>query len=126
MTLRELWKPKEVVKFQVVEVERPRVIPPVEAEVSKSVATLQGHPGFQYLVEKLRLQRAQLRSALCHQRQSDLKDVEFLQSGIAWTGWLEDQLTRAVNFQEPKEPQPAAETEREAFEDIQRFIEVLK
>jgi hypothetical protein len=118
-------KKTEAIKFQLVEVERPRQIPPQEAEVSKSIATLQGHPGFQYLVEKLRLQRAQLKTALCNQRQENLKDVEFLQSGIAWTGWLEEQLMRAVNHQEPK-PQEPAQTEQEAFEEIQRFIEVLK
>lgn len=118
-------KPTAEFHWKIIEVERPRVIPPQEAEVSKSIATLQGHPGFQYLVEKLRIQRAQLRSALCNQRQESLTNVEFLQSGIAWTGWLEEQLQRAVNFQEPKPLEPER-TEKEAFEEIQRFIEVLK
>ena len=109
----------------IVEVEKPRAIPPLSEEVAESVATLQSHPGFQYLLQKLRLQRSGLVSSLSHQRHSSLADIEFLQSGIAWTGWLEEQLQKSVGFRAQK-PQEIFPSEREAFQEAQRFIEVLE
>lgn len=115
-------------KFQVVELAPPMRLPAVDSNIAASIATLQGHPGFTYLLQKLRLQRAMLVSALANTRQESLKDVEFLQSGVAWTGFVEAQLMKAIGYREaPEAPkQTPFEAEREAFEEAQKFIEVLK
>jgi hypothetical protein len=110
----------------VVEIPAPRQIPQLDKDVASSVATLQGHPGFQWLLQRLRIQRAQLQSALSSQRQATLTDVEFLQSGIAWTCWLEAQLAKAVGYQEPRVPQAPYDAERDAFDEVSKFIEVIR
>lgn len=125
MKLFERTKPATAGGPLIVEVEKPRVVPEWNKDVAASIATLQGHPGFAWLLGRLRLHRASMKSALCSQRQETLRDVEFLQSGIAWTGWLESQLTRALGYHEtpPEEP---GKTERELFEEQARFLQVLK
>lgn len=120
------FRPK--IEYRVVEVAAPRTVGEFNKDAASAIATLQGHPGFQYLLQKLRWQNAALVSAIKTRRQGSVRDFEFLQSGIAWTGWLEEQLQRAIGYREQVEVPAEApyESERQAFEDIQKFIEVLK
>lgn len=70
-----------------------------DPEAKASVRSLQAHPGFQYLLAKLNLQGDVLRSSLAHDRHTSLRDVEFIQSGIFWTGWLETQIKHELYAQ---------------------------
>ena len=80
----------------IVEIEKPRALQPLDPETAKSVAILAEFPGFQYLLAKCRFQGAILKSTLDKQRQRSLDDVAFLQAGIAWCGWLENELATAI------------------------------
>lgn len=111
--------------YQIVEVEKPVPVPPLDENSSQAVATLQAHPGFQYLLAKLRLQRSALKTILTTQRQHSLTDVEFIQSGIAWTGWLEEQLNAAIGFKAAP-PTDSLESQRIAFEEALGRIEILR
>ena len=129
MTWRSFWKrfgSGEKPHVMIVEVEKPRPVPTANRDIAASLSTLQGHPGFQWLLSRLRLQRELLRSSLSTQRQKSLTDVEFLQSGVAWTGWLEEQWKRAMNWEEPRPQLTPLDEERAAFEEISRAIEVLR
>ena len=97
-------------KIKIVEVEKPRNLAQLDQEGKKSVRTLSGHPGFLYLLEKLKIQRALLEAKLKNDHHADLREVELLQSGIFWSRWLEDQLHKevyeAIPHRAPVDPTP--------------------
>lgn len=112
--------------YQVVEVEKPRQVRPFDKNVAESLQTLQGHPGFMWLLEQCRLERAYLKTVLSERRQASLEDVAFLQAGVAAMGWLQDKMDRAIGYREGQQAVPAMQSEREAFEEASKFIEVLR
>lgn len=112
-------------EVRVVEVEKGETLPVYSDDLKRSVGTLQAHPGFLYLLQKLNAQRAYLRTTLETKRHPDLKEAEFLQSGIAWSGWLEAELKKAVSLPAPAAMQ-ASPTEQSIFEESQRMLEVLR
>lgn len=83
----------------------------LDKETAKAVAALRYHPGFVYLRERLAQQSAALDAKL-HERQTDIREVDFLQSGIFWCKWLNQQVEAITRSQTP-EPAPLA------FDDIQ-------
>lgn len=109
----------------VVEVEKPRHVEPMDKETAISVASLAGHPGFQWLLGRLETQRAALKTILNTQRQETVVDYQFLQSGVAWSGWLETQMKFATALLKRPEPQPASNEEREAFAAIASQLELI-
>ena len=110
--------------INIIEIEK-RPVPELDASSAAAVATLQNHPGFLYLLAKLAAQRAALREALVKNRHKEIRDVEFLQSGANWCGWLEDQLSAAVALQNRPQPRVAKPYEEEAFEQLRRRIDVV-
>lgn len=117
-------KIKEVPKYIWLEVERP--VPQIrqDAEAQKAVQTLAHHIGFQYLVEKLRLQRALLERHLKSNRHETIRDVECLQSGIFWINWLEAQVAQATSNASTTAPAtPVGDEEQIAFEALQAQLE---
>lgn len=122
MKLRNPWNKPEI---QVVEVEKSQRVLPLDADIARVVASLQSHPGFLYLLGKLKFHREILRSTLDSRRQVSMEDVIMLQSGIAWSGWLKDELEKAVDFK-TSAPQAPGATEQSIFEESQRQLEVLR
>jgi len=121
--LQSLFRRKPV--YQLVEVEKPRAALQEGTELRESIATLSGHPGFVYLITKLRYQRYLLERKLKESRFPTIQDVELVQSGIFWTNWLEDQVNTAVNRIREKATTAATETETSVFEAIQKTIELV-
>jgi hypothetical protein len=117
---------KQKLAIQIVEIEKSYVLPELDSNSAGSVASLQGHPGWQYLMARLRNQSALLTAALTKTRHKDIKDVEFLQSGINWCHWLDDQCTKATGMiartQPAREMRPA---ELENFERLRSQIDVV-
>ena len=111
-------------RWRIVEVEKPRPLAELDDEGRKSVRALGAHPGFIYLLAKLRLQRHALEERLRNSRHAKIQDVEFIQSGIHWCDWLASQLHRAV-MESDKPAQPAMPPETEAFEEMRRLIEAV-
>lgn len=109
----------------VLEVERATRVPELTEDMAKSIGTLQSHPGFQYLLAKLKFHRSVLKEQLAGNRQETMADVIMLQSGVAWSGWLQGQLDAAMGFK-PSAPAPAGQSELAIFEEAQRQLEVLR
>ena len=117
-------KPKLAV--QVVEIEKPFVVPQMDAGAAAAVASLNGHPGWQWLIHQLRYQSALLTAALIKTRHKSKEDFEFLQSGINWCGWLEEQMSKATGMLQRKdEPREMRPLERESFEKLLSQIDVI-
>lgn len=117
--------PSIAVKYQVIEIEKPRPNVRVDKESRQMVTSLAAHPGFQILLDRLKEQRSLLESKLKSERHTKLEDVEFLQSGIFWTNWLESQLNREVYMQERPQPKPATPEEQSLLERLQADIELV-
>src|SRR5574337_295318 len=58
-------------------------------EVKESIRSLKHNPGFQYLLNKLSLQREFMRKTLEEEAHVDIRKVDRLQNGIYWSNWLE-------------------------------------
>ena len=124
------WRKEKVIapvrsEYRIVEIEKPREVSALDKETAQSVASLSGHPGFMYLLNKLRYQRAMLISHLARTKQDSLNEVYFLQSGVAWCTWLEDQLNQALGIVRRPSPQVPTPEELEAFQEISRALEVI-
>lgn len=92
-------------------------------EIRESLAALSYHPAFQYLITKLRFQGAVLEAKL-HERQRDIHDVEFLQSGIFWVNWLDNQIRFLTKTPEAPQVEMTPEEER-LFQEISSTIETV-
>lgn len=120
-------KPKVEEKILVVEVDKSIRQEPLSEEIVASLATLQHNPGFVWLLNQLRYQRAMLESELHTKRQESLVESEFIKSGINWANWLEDQLRKATNFGKRQQPpREALDAELEAFKIAQAQLELVR
>lgn len=88
--------------LQIVEI--PKGMPSLDQAGRKALAGLAEHPGLNYLINKIRLQRASLESALKYGQHQGMNDVLGLQQGIRWLTWTENQFLLAV--ERPGNAQP--------------------
>lgn len=120
MNIKWPWKREVVQKYTIVEIDKPQM--PVELEVSAAdIASLRNHSGFNHLLRRLDYQRARLKSDLATSRHTDLRAVDFLQSGIYWCEWLRQQ----VDFAHDRylSMRDASELESKFFESINSQIQ---
>lgn len=111
--------------LMIVSIEKGQRLPEFTEDIRRSVMTLQSHPGFLYLLAKLNFQQQALRAQHETRRHATLKDSEFFQSGIAWSGWLQNELNSAVDFHPPT-PVEATPDEQTVFDESQRMLTVLR
>ena len=109
--------------YKVVEVEKPRALPAISSdEVKAMLATLPEHPGFQYILARLRTQKALLKQAHETTRYEKLEEVHMLQAGIFWAGWLEAELGRLTKKAAAVEAD-TTEFEADAFAQVDSMLE---
>ena len=116
------FEPKIEKHYTVIEVEKKHPLTETSESI-EAVRTLEDHPGFQWLLSKLRLQASRLQSELLQGRHKDIREVEFLQSGIQWCGWLQSQLD--LNREKYRQMRPAIPQEVMHFQDIESTIELI-
>ena len=114
--------PASTASLQIIEVERPKVVLPPAKEFRESLVALQTHPGMQYLLDRLRFQRYVLETKLRTERAVNLRDIEFLQSGLFWCNWLEQQLNLLTQNPQPA-PVAATQTELDIFNEVYSQLE---
>lgn len=111
-------------KIELVEVPNIRTQKGWDSQLRETVTTLQAHPGFLALCERLDLQAAALRTKLNNERHASLRDVEFIQSGIYWCNWLRGQVNMAT-IKAPQRRQEAAEEDYQAIKEIEASFEKI-
>jgi|SRR5690242_15366887 len=111
-----------VVKYRIVEVQAPRTQVGWDKEMRETVATLSAHPGFVALLDRLKLQSSFLKSKLVGAEHKEMKDVIFLQAGIYWSDWLQQQIATATKrvVQTYKD---ATQEDEEAIKELSGLIE---
>lgn len=120
-TLRELFKSR--VDYRIVEVKAPRPIVRWDNTTKETISTLNSHPGFVALMEKLSLTKAQLESKNNTQWKKDLREADFLQSGIFWCNWLQDEVNKSTSRGSIKQYIDPMQEELEAFQKLDANIE---
>lgn len=120
------WKHKKAVAptVGVVEVPRAERLTPDTESDREAIAALDTHPGFRRLVAKLRFQQQLLELKATRERPKNLREVDFVQSGIFWTGWLDAQVAREVK-RPRRTAEPLNSTEQSALEAVRAAIEVV-
>jgi hypothetical protein len=116
---------KGQVTYQIVELEKPRELAQVDMEVRKSVASLALHPGFRYLLAKLRAQKQFLQGQLVTGDHATMQEVQRFQAGIYWAGWLETQLKTETALSEPRLTASPTQNEIDAFNAVKSQLEVV-
>lgn len=119
------WRKPAPPEIRFVEVEKAVRVPEMNEDIAKMVGSLQSHPGFIYLLNKLRFHRAILQAQLAGNRQESMTDVVMLQSGCAWSGWLQREMEAAIGFK-PEVSAPPSRSELAIFEEAQQQLEVLR
>src|SRR6267142_5429895 len=114
--LKELFKPKVI--YKLVEVQKPRPLYRWDQNTKDSVSTLAAHPGFVALVDRLNLTKAQLESTLKQTMHKDLRQVDFLQAGLFWSQWLEEQVSKATTKGSTRTYLDPYEEELKAFKEL--------
>jgi hypothetical protein len=111
--------------YKVIEVEKPNPALELDPETPRAIASLAGNPGFQALMNRLRIQKALLNSALRGNKHESLIEVNRLQSGIAWINWLDRQVALEVTKSEREQPRPAYDVEQQEFERMAAAITIV-
>jgi len=119
--LRELFKPRVV--YKIVEIKAPRPTFRWDENTQDAVSTLTAHPGFIALTERLAITKAQLESKNNTQWKKDLREADFIQAGIYWSGWLLEQVSKATLKGSSRKYIDPLQEEQEAFEKLNAQIE---
>jgi len=109
--------------YKIVEVEKPRTQYRWDDNTRNAVSTLTSHPGFVALCDKLNLIRSQLKTKCYASVHKDLREVDYLQAGIFWSGWLQEQISQATLKGSVKQYVDPLQEELEAFKLLDAQIE---
>jgi|SRR5271157_6507087 len=108
--------------YKIVEVKAPKTQLRWDNSTRESISTLQSHPGFIALTDKLALCRAQLETKNNRVYKKDLREADFLQTGIFWCSWLQEQVEQSTHLGSQK-TFDAMDEELKAFQEINSQIE---
>lgn len=109
-------------QYQVIEIEKGV---PTKAD-DASIASLKDHPGFVALVNRMKLRRAYLSAQLNNNRHESIRDVDFLQHGVHWLGYLEFEVNAAVGATKAKaRPIVVSDAVAEEFEKARLAIDEI-
>lgn len=103
-----IFKPVEIHHHHVIEVPQGHKLPELNGDLKESLKALYNHPGFQYLLQRLRFQKAAMESTLREGINLTEIQLRYLQAGIFWASQLEKDISSLTQ---------SRPTQREAFPD---------
>jgi hypothetical protein len=102
--------------YKVVEIPAGTRLPDLSGDMREGLAALQHNPYFQYLIQKFRLEKAGVQTALNQGFELSENQLRYLQAGVFWLGHLESEIARltkgGTTTPTEAEPDVAAEFER--------------
>lgn len=111
-------------EVKILEVEKGTKLEPVTSELRESLTTLQYQPAFQYLINKMRVQKAQVQKYLNEGFEVSEKELRYAQAGIFWLKWIEDEVNRLTKAP-VNQARPAMDQELEEFNKIAANLDVI-
>ena len=110
------------VAYKIIEVEK-RPAPSLEtSEVKATLAVLPENPGFLYLMARFRMQKAVIERTLKYSKQESKEDYAWLQAGIFWAEWFENETNRLTKRAAAIEAD-TTHFEEDAFKHIDSMLE---
>jgi hypothetical protein len=110
------------VVYQVVALKEPRT-KEWDKETRDAVATLPAHPGFLAIVNRLATQKQMVQTKLSSGFHKELREVDYLQAGIFWLDYVQEQVNKATQVKLTARPTEAYDEELEAFKQIDAQLE---
>jgi hypothetical protein len=120
--LRVWLKVEPQVVYRVVEVKAPRLTQSWDKDTRDAVATLQAHPGWVAIQDRLSLQKQMLENKLAHEFHKDIRSIDYIQAGIFWLSYINEQIAKASERPANRAVDPLQE-ELNAFRAIDSQIE---
>lgn len=120
--LRVWLKVEPEVIYKVVEVKAPRMSQNWDKDTRDAVSTLQAHPGWVAIQDRLSLQKQMLGNKLAHEFHKDLRAIDYIQAGVFWLGYIQDQIAKASERPVNRVVDPMQQ-ELDAFRAIDAQIE---
>lgn len=117
-----IFKPQ--IAYKVLEVPTGTKLPDLSPEMKETVKSLQYHPGFQHLVAKLRFHKSQLQHQLNEGFELPDVSLRYLQAGIFWLAFLEDEVARTTSAPPAISRSPSRQEELE-FEKFSSNLETV-
>lgn len=118
------FKPQVKIEYRVLEVDKAPHLAPLTPELKDSLRALQLHPGWQYLMARLTLERANLEKYLREGFKLTEKELNHLQTGVYYTGWLRSECDRLTAVPRRAEA-PLSLDDQQLFEELQSQLEVI-
>lgn len=117
-----MWfKPKR--EYLIVEYSAPRFKSNLSGtELTESLKALASNPAFVYLLDRHKNQRLALERHLSGVRHKDLRETDFIQSGIFWSAWFEREIKKLTALPSPKPIVPDDDV-LSAFNEINATLE---
>lgn len=106
----------------IIEIEKDSKLPEMNGDLRESIRTLEYHPGYNYLIQRLRHAKSVMNAQLREGMELTETQLRYLQAGIFWAGWLENEqlsLTKKVT----QRPQSLGEAEE--FEKLQGSLDLI-
>lgn len=110
-------------KYIFIELDKAVKLPELTPDLKETIKTLQYHPGFVYLTQKLRIQRGLIERYLQEGFELDEKQLRYLQAGVFWLAYLDRELKTATHV--PAPTRPADDSEAELFQQIQSNMDLI-
>lgn len=110
-------------KTHIIELEKGSRLPELTGDLRESLRTLDYHPGFQYLLQRLKISKAGILSQLEEGLSLTEVQLRYLQAGLYWAGWLEKEHTSLATKRPPT--RQATEDEEAEFRAIRESIELV-
>lgn len=108
-----------------IEVEKAVKLDPMSPELREQIRTLQHHPGFVYLSNKLSVQKAAVQHSLNEGYNLDEKALRFHQAGIFWLSYLQRELA-AANAIHSSPTRPTTLDEERELEEALKNLELVR
>jgi hypothetical protein len=111
-----------VTEYKIVALKEPRT-KEWDKETRDAVAALTAHPGFLAVVNRLATQRQMIQTKLSSGFHKELREVDYLQAGIFWLDYVQEQVNKATQVKLTARPTEAYDEELEAFKQIDAQLE---
>lgn len=115
---------KPEIKYVTVEVEAHSKLPELTSELRETFKTLTYNPAFQYLLVRLRLQKAAVQHQLAEGYTLDEREIRYLQAGVYWLNHLEAEVGRLTSVP-TKLKTPATPDISDEFARVQASLDLI-
>src|SRR5258708_3138777 len=91
------FKPRKILKYIVVPINKGTLVK-WNKDTKEAVSSLAYHPGFKALCDRAEGHAALLEGRLRTPGHKELREVDFLNSGIYWLSWMRQEVSRAAQI----------------------------